>query len=101
MKIQEKLRYLEDRWDDQVARSLDAPSCCAIAPTYWGPICASRTLGEGTPAPKSRTPIHWMAPDRRFCGSKGAVEISVAFNGQVSRRYISGSSTLYQSDIAA
>ena len=25
MKIAEKLRYLEDRWDENVARTLDAP----------------------------------------------------------------------------
>ena len=52
MKIQEKLRYLEDRWDDQVARSLDAPELLRYRSNVLGSDLRITNFGGGNTSSK-------------------------------------------------
>ena len=52
MKIQEKLRYLEDRWDDQVARSLDPPELLRYRSNILGSDLRITNFGGGNTSSK-------------------------------------------------
>jgi rhamnose utilization protein RhaD (predicted bifunctional aldolase and dehydrogenase)/NAD(P)-dependent dehydrogenase (short-subunit alcohol dehydrogenase family) len=54
MKIQEKLRYLEDRWDDQVARSLDPPELLRYRSNLLGSDLRITNFGGGNTSSKIR-----------------------------------------------
>ena len=52
MKIQEKLRYLDDRWDDQVARSLDPPELLRYRSNILGSDLRITNFGGGNTSSK-------------------------------------------------
>jgi len=52
MKIQEKLRYLEDRWDDQVAGSLDPPDLLRYRSNILGSDLRITNFGGGNTSSK-------------------------------------------------
>jgi rhamnose utilization protein RhaD (predicted bifunctional aldolase and dehydrogenase)/NAD(P)-dependent dehydrogenase (short-subunit alcohol dehydrogenase family) len=52
MKIQEKLRYLEDRWDDQVARDLDPPELLRYRSNVLGSDLRITNFGGGNTSSK-------------------------------------------------
>jgi rhamnose utilization protein RhaD (predicted bifunctional aldolase and dehydrogenase)/NAD(P)-dependent dehydrogenase (short-subunit alcohol dehydrogenase family) len=52
MKIQEKLRYLEDRWDDQVARTLDPPELLRYRSNLLGSDLRITNFGGGNTSSK-------------------------------------------------
>jgi rhamnose utilization protein RhaD (predicted bifunctional aldolase and dehydrogenase)/NAD(P)-dependent dehydrogenase (short-subunit alcohol dehydrogenase family) len=52
MKIQEKLRYLQDRWDDQVARSLDPPELLRYRSNILGSDLRITNFGGGNTSSK-------------------------------------------------
>ena len=60
MKIQEKLRYLEDRWDDQVARRLDAPELLCYRSNLLGSDLRITNFGGGNTSSKivDRDPLN-------------------------------------------
>src|SRR5450631_4602490 len=52
MKIQEKLRFLEDRWDDRVANSLDAPELLRYRSNLLGSDLRITNFGGGNTSSK-------------------------------------------------
>jgi len=52
MKTQEKLRYLEDRWDDRVARDLDAPELLRYRSNVLGSDLRITNFGGGNTSSK-------------------------------------------------
>ena len=52
MKIQEKLRYLEDRWDDQIARILDEPELLRYRSNLLGSDLRITNFGGGNTSSK-------------------------------------------------
>ena len=52
MKIQEKLRYLEDRWDDQVARDFDPPELLRYRSNVLGSDLRITNFGGGNTSSK-------------------------------------------------
>jgi rhamnose utilization protein RhaD (predicted bifunctional aldolase and dehydrogenase)/NAD(P)-dependent dehydrogenase (short-subunit alcohol dehydrogenase family) len=52
MKTQEKLRYLEDRWDDQIARDLDAPELLRYRSNVLGSDLRITNFGGGNTSSK-------------------------------------------------
>jgi rhamnose utilization protein RhaD (predicted bifunctional aldolase and dehydrogenase)/NAD(P)-dependent dehydrogenase (short-subunit alcohol dehydrogenase family) len=52
MKIQEKLRYLEDRWDDEVARNLDPPELLRYRSNILGSDLRITNFGGGNTSSK-------------------------------------------------
>jgi len=69
MKSKEKLRYLEDRWDDQVAKSLDAPELLRYRSNLLGSDLRITNFGGGNTSSKiegtdplsgSETTVLWI-----------------------------------------
>jgi rhamnose utilization protein RhaD (predicted bifunctional aldolase and dehydrogenase)/NAD(P)-dependent dehydrogenase (short-subunit alcohol dehydrogenase family) len=52
MKVQEKLRYLEDRWDDRLARTLDAPELLRYRSNVLGSDLRITNFGGGNTSSK-------------------------------------------------
>src|SRR5258706_1699274 len=52
MKIDEKLRYLEDRWDEKVAQTLDAPELLRYRSNLLGSDLRITNFGGGNPSSK-------------------------------------------------
>jgi rhamnose utilization protein RhaD (predicted bifunctional aldolase and dehydrogenase)/NAD(P)-dependent dehydrogenase (short-subunit alcohol dehydrogenase family) len=52
MKTQEKLRYLEDRWDDEIARDLDAPELLRYRSNVLGSDLRITNFGGGNTSSK-------------------------------------------------
>jgi rhamnose utilization protein RhaD (predicted bifunctional aldolase and dehydrogenase)/NAD(P)-dependent dehydrogenase (short-subunit alcohol dehydrogenase family) len=94
MKIQEKLRYLEDRWDEQVARTLDAPELLRyrsnllgsdLRITNFGGGNTSSKISDSDPLNRSKQAVLWIK------GSGGDI-------GSIKR---SGFATLYLEKLRA
>src|SRR2546430_4108343 len=69
MKSKEKLRYLEDRWDDQIAKGLDAAELLRyrsnllgsdLRITNFGGGNTSSKIQETDPLDGSKAPILWI-----------------------------------------
>src|SRR5207245_10912747 len=52
MKSKEKLRYLEDRWDDQIAKGLDAPELLRYRSNLLGSDLRITNFGGGNTSSK-------------------------------------------------
>ncbi|HTD21389.1 MAG TPA: bifunctional rhamnulose-1-phosphate aldolase/short-chain dehydrogenase [Terriglobales bacterium] len=88
MKVQEKLRYLEDRWDDQIARSLDAPDLLRYRSNVLGSDLRITNFGGGNTSSKitDADPID---------GSKQTVLWIKGSGGDIGSIHRKGFATLY------
>ena len=57
MQLKTSLRYLEDRWDDQVARGLDQPELLRYRSNLLGSDLRITNSEAATPVRKSSKPI--------------------------------------------
>ena len=87
------LRYLEDLWDDSVARTSTGLTCCVTARTCWDRTCASPISAAATPARRLSRTIRWTA--------KGAVLWVKGSGGDIGSIKRSGFATLYLDKLLA
>src|SRR5881394_716181 len=88
MKIAEKLRYLEDRWDENVARTLDAPELLRYRSNLLGSDLRITNFGGGNTSSK----IQEMDP---LDGSSQTVLWIKGSGGDIGSIQRSGFATLY------
>ena len=109
MKIQEKLRYLEDRWDDQVARDLDPPELLRYRSNVLGSDLRITNFGGGNtsskiegidPLDESRQTALWIKGSGGDIGSKNieAPELRALLENFVSSSDDLAYATLLNSD---
>ena len=92
MKIQEKLRYLEDRWDEQVARDLDPPELLRYRSNVLGSDLRITNFGGGNTSSK----IEGIDPLDGSCQTALWIKGSGGDIGSIQRN---GFATLYQSKL--
>ena len=88
MKSKEKLRYLEDRWDDQIAKSLDAPELLRYRSNLLGSDLRITNFGGGNTSSK----FEEMDP---LSGSKATVLWIKGSGGDLGSIQRKGFATLY------
>jgi rhamnose utilization protein RhaD (predicted bifunctional aldolase and dehydrogenase)/NAD(P)-dependent dehydrogenase (short-subunit alcohol dehydrogenase family) len=94
MKTQEKLRYLEDRWDDRVARDLDAPELLRYRSNVLGSDLRITNFGGGNTSSK----IEGIDP---LDGSRQTALWIKGSGGDIGSIQRSGFATLYLSKLQA
>src|SRR5256884_3608408 len=94
MKSKEKLRYLEDRWDDQIARGLDAAELLRYRSNLLGSDLRITNFGGGNTSSK----IEETDP---LDGSKATVLWIKGSGGDIGSITTSGFATLYMNKVLA
>ena len=92
MKTQEKLRYLEDRWDDKVARDLDAPELLRYRSNVLGSDLRITNFGGGNTSSKIEGTDPLDGSQRTALWIKGS-------GGDIGSIQRSGFATLYLSKL--
>src|ERR1700692_478128 len=92
IKTQEKLRYLEDRWDDRVARDLDAPELLRYRSNVLGSDLRITNFGGGNTSSK----IEGADP---LDGSQQTALWIKGSGGDIGSIHRSGFATLYLSKL--
>jgi rhamnose utilization protein RhaD (predicted bifunctional aldolase and dehydrogenase)/NAD(P)-dependent dehydrogenase (short-subunit alcohol dehydrogenase family) len=92
MKTQEKLRYLEDRWDDKVARDLDAPELLRYRSNVLGSDLRITNFGGGNTSSKIECTDPLDGSQQRVLWIKGS-------GGDIGSIARSGFATLYLSKL--
>src|SRR3989440_1170224 len=88
MKIAEKLRYLEDRWDEKVARTLDAPELLRYRSNLLGSDLRITNFGGGNTSSKIQEADPLNGSSRTVLWIKGS-------GGDIGSIQRSGFATLY------
>ena len=88
MKIAEKLRYLEDRWDEKVARTLDAPELLRYRSNLLGSDLRITNFGGGNTSSKIQEVDPLDGSSRTVLWIKGS-------GGDIGSIQRSGFATLY------
>src|SRR5947199_9712659 len=94
MKSKEKLRYLEDRWDDQIAKSLDGAELLRYRSNLLGSDLRITNFGGGNTSSK----IEETDP---LDGSKATVLWLKGSGGHLGRIQRNGIATLYRHKLHA
>src|SRR5256885_2373485 len=74
MKIAEKLRYLEDRWDEKVAQTLDAPELLRYRSNLLGSDLRITNFGGGNTSSKIQEADPLDGSSRTVLWIKGSVD---------------------------
>src|SRR5579872_4269274 len=92
MEIREKLRFLEDRWDERVANSLDAPELLRYRSNLLGSDLRITNFGGGNTSSKIIEPDPLDGSPREVLWIKGS-------GGDIGSIQRSGFATLYEDKV--